>query len=96
MARVNWLDENAQTTVIDDRAQSMESFIAAMADGHIDADELAAQEQRLVEIMKKVEPMLDDATHQSVTELLTEMSAFSTMQTLNAIWEARPRTQFQG
>ena len=96
MARVSWLDENAQTTVIDDRAQSMESFVAAMADGHIDANELAVQEARLVEVMKKVEPMLDDATHENVTELLTEMSAFSTMQTLNAIWEARPKTQFQG
>lgn len=96
MARVNWLDENAETTVIDDRVQSMDSFIAAMADGHIDADELAAQEKRLVAVMKKVEPTLDDATHQGVTELLTEMSAFSTMQTLNAIWESRPKTQFQG
>lgn len=96
MARVNWLDEKSQTTVIDERAKSMESFISAMADGIIDAKELAAQEARLVEVMKKVEPKLDDATHESVTELLTEMSAFSTMQTLNAIWEARPKTQFQG
>ena len=96
MARVNWLDEKAQTTVIDDRAQSMESFVAAMADGHIDASELAAQESRLVEVMKKVEPMLDDAVHESMTELPPEMSAFSIMQTLNAIWEARPKTKFQG
>jgi len=96
MARVDWLDENAQTTVIDDRVQSMESFVAAMADGHIDADELAAQEKRLVEVMKKVEPLLDDPVHECVTELLTEMSAFSTMQTLHAIWEARPRTPFRG
>ena len=55
MARVNWLDENAQTTVIDDRAQSMESFVAAMADGRIDADELAAQEKRLVDVSHAAE-----------------------------------------
>ena len=95
MARVNWLDDKAQTTVIDDRAQSMESFVAAMADGVIDASELSAQEARLVAVMKKVEPMLDDATHESVTELLTEMSAFSTMQTLNCLLYTSPSPRDQ-
>lgn len=92
MARTSWLDENAQTTVIDDRAKEMETFVSAMADGKIDDSELAAQEKRLVDLMKKVEPALDDAAHQQVTELLCEMSAFSTMQTLHAIWESRPKT----
>ena len=96
MARTSWLDDNAETTVIDDRAKNMESFVDAMADGQIDGDELASQEKRLVEVMKKVESSLDDDTHEQVTELLCEMSAFSTMQTLNAIWEARPKTTFRG
>ena len=96
MARSSWLDENAQSTVIDEKVQSMESFVQAMSDGIIDADELVAQEKRLVDIMKKVEPTLDDETHEHVTQLLCEMSAFSTMQTLNAIWEARPKTKFVG
>ena len=96
MARMNWLDENSETTLIDDYAKNMESFVDAMADGKIDADELQSQEGRLVEMMKAVEPTLDDDTHQKVTQLLCEMSAFSTMQTLHAIWEARPKTQFRG
>lgn len=96
MSRKSWLDENAETTVIDDYAKDMESFVAAMADGRIDAGELAAQEKKLVALMKEVEPTLDDAVHEQVTRLLCEMSAFSTMQTLHAIWEARPKTAFRG
>lgn len=96
MKRMSWLDDNAQTTVIDDRAKNMETFVNAMADGRIDDQELASQEKRLVELMKKVEPTLDDAAHEQVTQLLCEMSAFSTMQTLHAIWESRPKTTFRG
>ena len=96
MARTSWLDEKSETTVIDDYAKNMETFVDAMADGRIDDNELAAQEQRLVALMKKVEPSLDDSTHEQMTQLLCEMSAFSTMQTLHAIWESRPKSTFRG
>ncbi len=96
MARMNWLDEKAETTLIDDYVKNMESFVDAMADGRIDDQELTNQESRLVELMKQVEPTLDDETHQKMTELLCEMSAFSTMMTLHSIWEARPKTSFRG
>ncbi len=96
MKRNSWLDENAKSTVIDDRTKNMETFVSAMADGRIDDRELASQEKRLVELMKKVEPTLDDAAHEQVTLLLCEMSAFSTMQTLHAIWESRPKSTFRG
>ncbi len=96
MARMNWLDEDAQSTLIDDYAKNMESFVDAMADGRIDDQELAGQEQRLVDLMKQVEPTLDDDTHQKMTELLCEMSAFSTMMTLHSIWESRPKSTFRG
>lgn len=96
MARQAWLDEKSQTTVIDDCAKDMETFVSAMADGRIDDRELQAQEKRLVDLMKKVEPSLDDRTHEQITQLLCEMSAFSTMQTLHALWQARPKTTFRG
>lgn len=96
MARLSWLDDKAETTLIDNYAENMESFVAAMADGRIDDQELANQEKKLVELMKQVEPGLDDDAHQQITQLLCEMSAFSTMQTLHAIWEARPKTTFRG
>ena len=96
MARQSWLDEDAQTTVIDDQVQKLESFIDAMADGRVDDREVNAQEQRVVALMKEIEPQLDDATHAKVTELLCELSAFNIMQLMHQVQAARPVTQFQG
>ena len=99
MARESWLAADGQSTIIDDKAEKMESFVAAMADGHIDADEVAAQEKQLIAVMQEVEPLLDDATHAKVTELLCELSAFNVMQVLHDLYEARlaaSKTKFVG
>jgi hypothetical protein len=96
MARQSWLDEDAQTTLIDDYARNLGTFLDAVADGIVDAGEVADQEKRVVELMKEVEPQLDDALHAQVTKLLCELSAYSVMQLLNALHEARPKTRFQG
>jgi hypothetical protein len=96
MARKSWLDDDAQTTLIDDYARELGSFVEAMADGVVDAHEVSKQEQRLVSLMKEIEPQLDDATHEMVTKLLCEMSAYSAMQILHELYEARPKTRFQG
>ena len=44
MIRKSWLDDAAETTLIDDRARSLGTFLEAMADGIIEAHELADQE----------------------------------------------------
>jgi hypothetical protein len=96
MSRKSWLDEDMQTTMIDDYSRNLETFVNAIADGRIDDKELAAQEKRVVDLMKKIEPKLDDALHGEVTKLLGEISAFSTMQTLHGLWQERPKTTFRG
>lgn len=96
MTKKSWLDDDMQTTMIDDYAKKLGTFVSAMSDGHIDEKELAAQEKRVIEIMKKVEPKLDDALHGDVTKLLCELSAFNTMQTLHEMSLARPKTKFRG
>lgn len=96
MARQSWLDEKTQTPLIDDYAKELNTFIDAMADGRIDDTELSAQEQRLVALMKEIEPQLDDTQHEKVTQLLCEMTAYSVMQLLCEVQKARPQTVFQG
>jgi hypothetical protein len=99
MPRTSWLDEDQKTVRVDDYARNMTTFVDAIADGQIDNAEIAAQEDRVVKLMKEIEPKLDDATHGRMTELLCELSAFSAMQILHAIcqeYAARPKTQFQG
>ena len=96
MARKSWLDDDAQTTLIDDYARNLGSFVDALADGRVDADEVAAQERRVVELMKKIEPQLDDEMHEQMTNLLCELSAYNVMEVLNSLYEARPKTRFHG
>ena len=96
MTRKSWLDEKGESTLIDDYAQQTTSFIEAMADGKIDDSEIASQEAKVVELMKIIEPQLDDAQHAKITELLCELSAFNVMQMLHVIHSSRPKTQFRG
>ena len=96
MTRKSWLDEKGESTLIDDYAQQTTSFIEAMADGKIDDSEIASQEAKVVELMKKIEPQLDDAQHAKITELLCELSAFNVMQMLHVIHSSRPKTHFRG
>jgi len=96
MTRKSWLDETGEATLIDDYANQTQSFVDAMADGKIDDQELTAQETKLVELMKKIEPKLDDQQHTEITELLCELSAFNVMQMLNLIHQSRPKTTFRG
>ena len=94
--RQSWLDDKAQTTLIDEYTQKLSTFMTALADGHVDDSELTAQEQRLVALMKEVEPSLDDALHGKVTRLLCEITAFNVMQTLHSLQSGRPQSKFQG
>ena len=67
-----------------------------MADGKVDASELHAQEERLVALMKEIEPLLDDTLHEKVTRLLCELVAYDQMQMVHAMQEARPKGVFRG
>ena len=62
----------------------------------VDDKEMKAQETRLVTLMKEVEPLLDDKTHEKVTKLLCELTAFDIMQMLHTMQQARPKTKFRG
>jgi len=96
MARKSWLDDKAESTLIDDYARDLSGFIEAMADGVMEAQEVQQQEQRVVALMKQIEPQLDDKMHEQVTKLLCEISAFSVMQVLHELYEARPTVAFRG
>jgi hypothetical protein len=91
-----WFDEASNTPVIAEKARQAESFIAAMADGVIDQSEVEAQESRLIELMRKIEPQLTGALHDEVTELLCELTVYDFMQAMRSVQQARPKTVFQG
>ena len=96
VSRQSWLDDKTQTPLIDEYTQKLTTFIAALADGQIDAAELSDQEKRLVSLMKEVEPELNDAQHAKVTRLLCELTAYNVMQSLHSLQAARPKSVFRG
>jgi hypothetical protein len=94
--RMSWLDAEARTPVIDLYAQQLDSFIATIADGKVDEQEVQNQEARLVQLMQEIEPQLDDAMHAKVTQLLCELTAYDIMQVLHTMQQAQPHATFHG
>jgi len=88
MARISWINDNS-TPDLDKQVERLEHFTKSIADGVIDAQELATQEKNLVAAMRAVESSLDDAQHAKVTHLLAELTAYSVMRTLHEMAQAR-------
>ena len=88
MARASWINDET-TPDLDAHIGQLEHFTQSIADGVIDAQELATQEQNLVAAMKAVEGSLSDELHAKVTQLLAEVAAYSVMRTLHEMAQAR-------
>ena len=88
MARTSWLNDDS-TPDLDAHVAKLEHFTTSIADGVIDAKEMATQEANVVTAMKAVEGSLDDATHAKVTRLLAEIAAYSVMRTLHELTQAK-------
>ena len=88
MARSSWIDDSHHPA-LDRHVEQLEHFTNSLADGVVDAKELATQEQNLVAAMKAAEPGLSDEQHTKVTKLLAELAAYSVMRTLHELAQAR-------
>ena len=88
MARTSWLSDDSSPD-LDAHVAKLDHFAASLADGVIDAQELATQEANLVAAMKAVEAQLSDDQHARVTKLLAELAAYSVMRTLHDMAKAR-------
>jgi predicted transcriptional regulator len=94
VARTSWFDEKAEHEAIQERASKLESFTSALADGVVSKKELTGQEQRLVAVMKKLEPELSDDLHAKVTNVLVELTAYNVMRLLHELQSERARMSF--
>lgn len=70
MARCAWFE--VHETLPFDSVARLESWQEAMADGVIEAREIEAQRARRLGLLRELEPLLDDATHEKVTRVLEE------------------------
>jgi hypothetical protein len=88
MARASWISDDSHPD-LDAHVEKLDHFAASLADGVIDANELATQEANLVAAMKAIESSLSDDQHVKVTKLLAELTAYSVMRTLHEMAQAR-------
>ncbi len=88
MPRVSWIDSDSHPD-LDAHVAQLEHFTASIADGVIDAKELATQESNVVAAMKAVEGSISDDQHAKVTRLLAEVAAYSVMRTLHELAQAK-------
>ena len=95
-SKTPWFDDTTDVPLLAEYARKLDSFCDAVADGRITTSELDAQEKRLVELMKEIEPLLSDAAHEKVTRLLCEVTAYDLMQAMHLAGKSRPKTVFRG
>jgi len=88
MARTSWINDDSHPD-LDAHVSNLEHFANSLADGVIDAQELATQEKNLVAAMRAAETGLSDDQHAKVTKLLAELTAYSVMRTLHEMAHAR-------
>jgi len=79
---------------VQEQVTKLASFTEAMADGIVSKQEVAGQEQRLVAVMKKLEPELSDDLHAKVTTVLVELTAYNVMRLLHELQTERARLAF--
>jgi hypothetical protein len=90
MARANWIDDD-DAPAISAHVERLAHFTQSLADGVVDAGELSKQEQNLLTAMRAVEKDLSDDQHAKVTTLLAEAVAYTIMQVLHDMTQARVR-----
>ena len=91
-----WFDDASDTPLLAEYARKLDTFLDAIADEKVETRELEAQEKRVVDLMKEVEPLLSPEAHDKVTRLLCEVTAYDLMHALHMAGKARPRTTFRG
>lgn len=91
-----WFDDSSDTPLLAEYARKLDPFLDAIADEVVETKELAAQEKRVVDLMKEVEPLLSPEAHEKVTRLLCEVTAYDLMHALHMAGKARPKTVFRG
>jgi len=94
MSHASWFDDKAEQPIVLEGVKKLESFTGALADGVVEKGELAAQEQRLVSALKRLEPLLNDEQHAHATDVLVELTAYNIMRLLHELQAERARIAF--
>jgi len=91
MKRESWIDPETDELRIDGYAKKLTTFTRAFSDGVITEQEISDQQARLIDLMKSIEPALDDETHAKLTKMVVELTAFNIMQLVFEMQQERAK-----
>ncbi len=81
-ARKPWFSDDPGQLELLTYLQRMHSWQKAVADGEISVAEVQAQAQRVIQLLKTVQPLLNTQQHAQLTRILYEMAVLQALQTL--------------
>ena len=79
MPRRSWFEPDA-TVPFGASVTRLRSWQDAIEDGIIEPHEVAAQTERVMGLLRELEPLLDDSIHEKVTRVLEEWTVLNAMQ----------------
>jgi hypothetical protein len=82
MPRRSWFDaKQGERPTIGTALPGLDTWKQAVEDGVIEVHEVEAQKDLVLQLLRDLEPMLDDTMHERVTRVLEEWTVLSAMQT---------------
>lgn len=79
MPRRAWFEESGSMP-LSESVERLESWQKAIEDGVIEPHEVSEQIERIMGLLRTLEPLLDDAQHELVTRVLEEWAVLQAMQ----------------
>jgi len=84
-----WFDAATDSPLLTEYARKLDSYKGVIAEREVEIAELEAQEKRVVDLMKEVEPLLAPDVYEKVTELLCEITSYDMMSAFHLASKAR-------
>lgn len=90
MTRRPWFDPETGELVFPRDAEQRDSWRAAMAEGAVTPAALRAQQERVADLLRRVEPLVPDEAHAPLTEALAEVAVLYGLQSIHLVQQLRP------
>ncbi len=91
MAKRSWFDPESNELMFSKYLEQMESWQSALADGVVEPEEVRQQAERVSEMLRVLEPKLNDELHEELTQVLYEWAVLQGMERLAQLTEEEGR-----
>jgi len=91
MTRRSWFDPESNELMFSKYMEQMESWQQALADGVVEPEEVQQQAEKVANMLRALEPKLNDELHEELTQIFYEWAVLQGMETLARLTEEERR-----